>query len=130
MLIGLGAELPRRSVRARVPRTLDFASVQRAIPRSSAVRRKSSTVARPRHDNPILLIHDVGAGGLSNAVPESVAHGGCGVVSTCASAERRARMSPLEIWCNEAQERYVLIVARTGWSSSARCAIASAVRTR
>ena len=63
-------------------------------------------------DNPILLIHDVGAGGLSNAIPESVAHsdrGGRIDLRTVPSVE--PGMSPVEIWCNEAQERYVLIIA-------------------
>jgi phosphoribosylformylglycinamidine synthase len=63
--------------------------------------------------NPIVLIHDVGAGGLSNAIPESVAHtrerGGCIDLRRVPSDE--PGMSPLEMWCNEAQERYVLIVA-------------------
>jgi phosphoribosylformylglycinamidine synthase len=64
-------------------------------------------------DNPILLIHDVGAGGLSNAVPEAVDHSKHGAeieLRNVPNAERG--MSPMGIWCNEAQERYVLIVAR------------------
>ena len=59
--------------------------------------------------NPILLIHDVGAGGLSNAMPEAIAHsrrGGRIDLRKIPSAE--SELSPLEIWCNEAQERYVL----------------------
>ncbi|HET9448407.1 MAG TPA: phosphoribosylformylglycinamidine synthase, partial [Steroidobacteraceae bacterium] len=62
--------------------------------------------------NPILLIHDVGAGGLSNAIPESIAHshrGGRIDLRQVPSVE--PGMSPLEIWCNEAQERYVLVIA-------------------
>ena len=62
--------------------------------------------------NPILLIHDVGAGGLSNAIPESVDHshrGGRIDLRKILSDE--PGMSPLEIWCNEAQERYVLVIA-------------------
>ena len=65
--------------------------------------------------NPILLIHDVGAGGLSNAVPEAVAHSARGAridLRTVPSAE--PGMSPLELWCNEAQERYVLAIAAAG----------------
>src|SRR6185437_2862039 len=61
--------------------------------------------------NPIALIHDVGAGGLSNAVPEAVAHSNRGAkinLRSVPSAE--PGMSPMEIWCNEAQERYVLAV--------------------
>ena len=59
--------------------------------------------------NPILLIHDVGAGGLSNALPEAIAHshrGGRIDLRKIPSAE--SELSPMEIWCNEAQERYVL----------------------
>ena len=59
--------------------------------------------------NPILLIHDVGAGGLSNAIPEAIAHsrrGGRIDLRRIPSAE--PELSPMEIWCNEAQERYVL----------------------
>ena len=62
--------------------------------------------------NPVLLIHDVGAGGLSNAIPEAVDHSKHGAqieLREIANAERG--MSPMAIWCNEAQERYVLIVA-------------------
>jgi len=92
---------------------LDFASVQRGNPE---IQRRAQEVidgcAGLGHDNPILLIHDVGAGGLSNAVPESVAHGGCGGrVDLRKVLSDEPGMSPLEIWCNEAQERYVLIVA-------------------
>ena len=57
--------------------------------------------------NPILMIHDVGAGGLSNAVPEVVAPGG-GRIDLSSVPTDEPGMSPLEIWCNEAQERYVL----------------------
>jgi phosphoribosylformylglycinamidine synthase len=62
--------------------------------------------------NPILLIHDVGAGGLSNAMPEAIAHsrrGGRIDLRKIPSAE--SELSPMEIWCNEAQERYVLALA-------------------
>ncbi|MGH8295393.1 MAG: phosphoribosylformylglycinamidine synthase, partial [Steroidobacteraceae bacterium] len=62
--------------------------------------------------NPILLIHDVGAGGLSNAVPEAVAHSQRGArVDLRAIPSAEPGMSPLELWCNEAQERYVVIVS-------------------
>ena len=56
-----------------------------------------------------MLIHDVGAGGLSNAVPEAVAHSERGArIDLRAIPSAEPGMSPLEIWCNEAQERYVL----------------------
>ena len=59
-----------------------------------------------------MSIHDVGAGGLSNALPELVNDAGAARASSCATSRATSRgMSPLEIWCNEAQERYVLAVA-------------------
>ena len=62
--------------------------------------------------NPILSIHDVGAGGLSNAVPEAVAHSHRGgMIDLRKVPSDEPGMSPLEIWCNEAQERYVLAIA-------------------
>jgi phosphoribosylformylglycinamidine synthase len=62
--------------------------------------------------NPILLIHDVGAGGLSNAVPEAVDHSKHGARIELRDVDNaEPGMSPMGIWCNEAQERYVLIVA-------------------
>lgn len=65
-----------------------------------------------RRANPILLIHDVGAGGLSNAIPESIAHSHRGGrIDLRAVPSVEPGMSPLEIWCNEAQERYVLVIA-------------------
>ncbi len=63
-------------------------------------------------ENPIAFIHDVGAGGLSNAFPELVKDGGMGgTFALSAIPQAEAGLSPLEIWCNEAQERYVLAVA-------------------
>src|ERR1039457_7065677 len=62
--------------------------------------------------NPIAFIHDVGAGGLSNAFPELVKDGGCGGSFDLNAIPRgEAGLSPLEAWCNEAQERYVLAIA-------------------
>ena len=81
---------------------------------------------------PILLIHDVGAGGLSNALPELVKDAGVGgrfELRKIPSADRG--MTPLEIWCNEAQERYVLGVDEAQpCSSSKPSADASDVPTR
>jgi phosphoribosylformylglycinamidine synthase len=63
-------------------------------------------------DNPILFIHDVGAGGLSNALPELVNDGGCGGAFELREVPcDDPGMSPMEIWCNESQERYVLAIA-------------------
>jgi phosphoribosylformylglycinamidine synthase len=92
---------------------LDFASVQRA---NAEIQRRAQEVidrcwSMGEH-NPILLIHDVGAGGLSNALPEAIAHsqrGGRIDLRKIPSAE--SELSPMEIWCNEAQERYVLALA-------------------
>ena len=87
---------------------LDFASVQRE---NAEMERRCQEVIdagwQLGDGNPILFIHDVGAGGLSNALPELVKDGGTGgrfQLRTIPKAE--PQMSPLEIWCNEAQERY------------------------
>ena len=61
-------------------------------------------------ENPIAMIHDVGAGGLSNALPELVKDAGYGGKFELRQVDRAGNMSPLEIWCNESQERYVLLV--------------------
>src|SRR6185295_11107432 len=62
--------------------------------------------------NPILSIHDVGAGGLSNALPELVHGGGAGgTFDLRAIPSEEPGMAPKEVWCNEAQERYVLAIA-------------------
>jgi phosphoribosylformylglycinamidine synthase len=92
---------------------LDFDSVQRA--NAEMQRRAQEVIDRCwqlGEANPILSIHDVGAGGLSNAVPE-LAHGaGRGArLDLRAIPVQDTGMSPREIWCNEAQERYVLAIA-------------------
>jgi phosphoribosylformylglycinamidine synthase len=112
LLIGLGGGAASSVSAGASSADLDFASVQRGNPE---MQRRAQEVIDAcwalGDENPISLIHDVGAGGLANAVPESVAHNGCGGridLRRVPSDERS--MSPLEIWCNEAQERYVLIV--------------------
>ena len=66
-------------------------------------------------NNPVLFIHDVGAGGLSNALPELVQDAGLGAEFELREVDNAdAGMSPMEIWCCEAQERYVLAVADEG----------------
>jgi phosphoribosylformylglycinamidine synthase len=113
MLIGLGGGAASSLASGASSEDLDFASVQRGNPEMQ--RRAQEVIDRcwaMGADNPILLIHDVGAGGLSNAVPEAVDHSGHGArveLRNVPNAERG--MSPMGIWCNEAQERYVLIVA-------------------
>ncbi len=110
MLIGLGGGAASSLGSGASSEALDFASVQRA---NAEMQRRAQEVidrcwALGEH-NPIGLIHDVGAGGLSNAIPEAVAHS-----ARVARIELRAipsaepALSPLEIWGNEAQERFVL----------------------
>ncbi|MFM8480488.1 MAG: phosphoribosylformylglycinamidine synthase, partial [Gammaproteobacteria bacterium] len=113
MLIGLGGGAASSVGAGTSSADLDFASVQRGNPEMQ--RRAQEVIDRcweRGEANPILLIHDVGAGGLSNAVPEAVAHSGRGaVVDLRAIASDEPGMSPMELWCNESQERYVLVVA-------------------
>ena len=91
---------------------LDFASVQRANPEMQRrVQEVLATCQALGADNPLVSVHDVGAGGLSNALPELVHDGGVSArfdLRAIPSAE--PGMSPLEVWCNESQERYVLAV--------------------
>ena len=113
MLIGLGGGAASSVGAGASSADLDFASVQRGNPE---IQRRAQEVIDAcwalGTENPILLIHDVGAGGLSNAVPESVHQGAAGGrVDLRKVLSDEPGMSPLEIWCNEAQERYVLIVA-------------------
>lgn len=110
MLIGLGGGAASSVASGESTEDLDFASVQRANPE---MQRRAQEVIDGcwalGEGNPILSIHDVGAGGLSNAIPELLHDGGMGgrlELRDIPSAE--PGMSPLEIWSNEAQERYVL----------------------
>ncbi len=113
MLIGLGGGAASSMGSGASSADLDFASVQRGNPEIQ--RRAQEVIDRccARWTlNPILLIHDVGAGGLSNAVPEAVAHtpGRGAVIDMGAIPNDEPGMSPMELWCNESQERYVLCV--------------------
>ena len=112
MLIGLGGGAASSMETGSSAENLDFASVQRGNPEME--RRCQEVIDRCWQlgkDNPIVSIHDVGAGGISNAMPELVNDAGRG-----AKFELRAvpndepGMSPVEIWCNESQERYVMAV--------------------
>ncbi|CAM3439993.1 phosphoribosylformylglycinamidine synthase [Bordetella sputigena] len=91
---------------------LDFDSVQRGNPEIE--RRAQEVIDRcwqQGDDNPILAIHDVGAGGLSNAFPELVNDAGRGAVFDLKRVPvEESGMSPAEIWSNESQERYVLAI--------------------
>ncbi|MBK9160111.1 MAG: phosphoribosylformylglycinamidine synthase [Nitrosomonadales bacterium] len=113
MLIGLGGGAASSMDTGSNAENLDFDSVQRGNPEMQ--RRAQEVIDRCWQlgdDNPILSIHDVGAGGMSNALPELVHGGGKG-----ADFELRkipldeTGMSPKQIWCNESQERYVLAIA-------------------
>jgi phosphoribosylformylglycinamidine synthase len=112
MLIGLGGGAASSVGSGRSSAELDFASVQRGNPEMQ--RRAQEVIDRCwalGGRNPIALIHDVGAGGLANAVPEAVASGGRGAhVELRAVPSAEQGLSPLELWCNEAQERYVLVI--------------------
>ena len=113
MLIGLGGGAASSLGSGSSSLELDFASVQRGNPEIQ--RRAQEVIDRCwalGERNPIALIHDVGAGGLSNAVPEAVAHSRRGArVDLRAIPSAESGLSPLELWCNEAQERYVLAIA-------------------
>jgi phosphoribosylformylglycinamidine synthase len=112
MLIGLGGGAASSMAQGASAADLDFASVQRDNPEMQ--RRCQEVIDRCvalGEQNPILSIHDVGAGGLSNALPELVHDSGRGArfeLRDIPNAE--SGMSPMEIWCNEAQERYVLAI--------------------
>ena len=112
MLIGLGGGAASSMAQGTSAADLDFASVQRGNPEME--RRCQEVIDRCTAygaDNPILFIHDVGAGGLSNALPELVHDGGLGGVFELRDVPNaEPGLSPLEIWCNEAQERYVLAI--------------------
>ncbi|MGB0722550.1 MAG: phosphoribosylformylglycinamidine synthase [Gammaproteobacteria bacterium] len=112
MLIGLGGGAASSMNTGASAEDLDFASVQRGNPEME--RRCQEVIDRcwaAGADNPIIAIHDVGAGGLSNAVPELVNDSGRGGRFELRKVPNdEPGMSPMEIWCNEAQERYVLII--------------------
>jgi phosphoribosylformylglycinamidine synthase len=110
MLIGLGGGAASSMASGEGDAELDFASVQRDNPE---MQRRCQEVIdccwSLGQSNPIISIHDVGAGGLSNALPELINDSGRGAVFDLKLIPcDEPGMSPLEIWCNESQERYVL----------------------
>ena len=112
MLIGLGGGAASSVHSSEDSVTLDFASVQRG---NAEVQRRAQEVidacTAMGSKNPILSIHDVGAGGLSNAFPELVHDAGFGATFELREIDNAdSGMSPLQIWCCEAQERYVLAI--------------------
>jgi phosphoribosylformylglycinamidine synthase len=113
MLIGLGGGAASSMATGSNTADLDFASVQRGNPEIQ--RRAQEVIDRcwqQGDSNPILAVHDVGAGGISNAMPELANDAGCGAAFDLrALPSEEPGMSPREIWSNEAQERYVLAIA-------------------
>ena len=113
MLIGMGGGAASSMRAGANTEDLDFDSVQRG---NAEIERRAQEVIshclRLGDANPILSIHDVGAGGLSNALPELAHSAGRGAsLDLRAAPSEDSGMSPREIWCNEAQERYVLAIA-------------------
>ncbi|KAK0746717.1 CobB/CobQ-like glutamine amidotransferase domain-containing protein [Schizothecium vesticola] len=116
MLIGLGGGAASSNASGEGNADLDFDSVQRGNPEMERrAQMVINTCVALGAQNPIAMIHDVGAGGLSNALPELVKDAGFGGRFELRQVESVDRsMSPLQIWCNEAQERYVILVNSEG----------------
>lgn len=112
MLIGLGGGAASSVDSGTMGENLDFASVQRENPEMERrCQEVIDTCWRLEEKNPIVSIHDVGAGGLSNAMPELVNDHELGAVLNLRKIPSLEKgMSPMEIWSNEAQERYVLAI--------------------
>ena len=112
--IGMGGSAASSMAAGANTAALDFDSVQRGNPELE--RRAQEVIDRCwqlGENNPVLAIHDVGAGGLSNAFPELVNDAGRGAIFDLRRVPlEESGMSPAEIWCNESQERYVLAVLR------------------
>ncbi|KAF8513137.1 CobB/CobQ-like glutamine amidotransferase domain-containing protein [Hysterangium stoloniferum] len=119
LLIGLGGGAASSQTSGSGSAELDFASVQRD---NAEMQRRCQQVidactdhdniSGDKNDNPILSIHDVGAGGLSNALPELVHDSGLGATFEIRDVlVADSALSPMEIWCNESQERYVLAIS-------------------
>ena len=117
MRIGLGGGAASSMAAGVNAAELDFDSVQRGNPE---IQRRAQEVINHcwtlGETNPILAIHDVGAGGLSNAFPELVDGAGRGAVFDLRQVPlQESGLSPAEVWCNESQERYVLAVDPARW---------------
>ncbi|NVJ61302.1 MAG: phosphoribosylformylglycinamidine synthase [Gammaproteobacteria bacterium] len=111
MLIGLGGGAASSMASGTSQEDLDFASVQRDNPEIERRCQEVIDTCWSMDQNPIEFIHDVGAGGLSNAIPELVHDGEKGGRFELRRVPNdEPGMSPVEIWCNEAQERYVLAI--------------------
>ena len=112
MLIGLGGGAASSVDSGKLGENLDFASVQRENPEMERrCQEVIDTCWRFEDNNPIVSVHDVGAGGVSNAMPELVNDHELGAVLNLRKIPSlEPGMSPMEIWSNEAQERYVLAI--------------------
>jgi phosphoribosylformylglycinamidine synthase len=114
MLIGLGGGAASSVASGESAAELDFASVQRDNPEME--RRCQEVIdgcVALAEANPILWCHDVGAGGLSNAIPELLHDSGVGgIVDLDRVPSDDPSLSPMQLWCNESQERYVLGIAQ------------------
>ncbi|HEX5797842.1 MAG TPA: phosphoribosylformylglycinamidine synthase [Candidatus Saccharimonadales bacterium] len=112
MLIGLGGGASSSMQSGQSEEDLDFASVQRA--NAEMQRRAQEVISQCSSmppSNPIKSIHDVGAGGLSNAIPEIAQDNNLGAeINLRDIPSSESGLSPMEIWCNEAQERFVLAI--------------------
>jgi len=113
MRIGMGGSAASSMAAGANAAALDFDSVQRGNPE---IQRRAQEVINHcwalGDSNPILAIHDVGAGGISNAFPELVDGAGMGARFDLRQVPLEATgLAPKEIWCNESQERYVMAVA-------------------
>jgi phosphoribosylformylglycinamidine synthase len=113
MLIGLGGGAASSQGSGSGEAELDFASVQRGNPEMQRRAQEVIDTCWALGDsNPILSIHDIGAGGLCNAVPEIVDDSGRGAVVELREVPNdEPGMTPMELWCNESQERYMIAVA-------------------
>ena len=112
MRIGMGGATGSSVATGTNTADLDFDSVQRGNPEMERRAQEVINACRALGDqNPIVSIHDVGAGGLSNAFPELADGAGLGAQFKLRSVPlEESGMSPAEIWCNESQERYVLAI--------------------
>ncbi len=124
MRIGMGGGAASSLAAGANAADLDFDSVQRGNPE---IERRAQEVINHcwalGPDNPVLAIHDVGAGGLSNAFPELVDGAGLGArFDLSAVPVEESGLAPKEAWCNESQERYVLALAPESLGSFAALA--------
>jgi len=113
MLIGLGGGAASSIGSGEQNEQLDFASVQRSNPEMQRrAQEVINTCVNLGDNNPIVSIHDIGAGGLSNGIPELVNDSDKGAQLELRNIPNDEKeMSPMEIWCNESQERYIIAVS-------------------